>query len=305
MTIRIGSAASPRWYDLSASTLERFIDALAGWGATSTELVLHSGDADEHTARVHILEPDWDDVSSRFQTRGFVCQLHAPLHPRFRLDHWQTDRASLQCAFLPVLNAVNRISARQPTPAVLVVHAASNRIPDHARVTNEFVEWASERLIPRGARVAIELRKPSAADDRAFDRDRKSLAEFVRGIGDDRVGICWDLAHDWESGRDRKDWRPEPSADFLRRVLHVHLHGNGRFEGKEEVHFPLQAGEVPWREMLSPLIAAGYDGAMTIEARYRFARALGEPWPVLHASIGLLSGWLADQTAPKGTGATT
>jgi hypothetical protein len=51
--------------------------------------------------------------------------------------------------------------------------------------------------------------------------------------------------------------------------------------------------------MLSPLLAAGYHGAITIEARYRYARALGEPWAVLGESYRLLGDWLAGLEANR------
>lgn len=297
--VRLGSAASPRWFDLSRERLDDFIDALVEWGATATELVLHAGEADEQTARVHILESDWDEVSRRFQRRGVVCHAHAPLSARFKLDRWTDDRTGLQAAFRPVLEAVNRFSARQPEPSVLVLHAPSGPPESAARAAREFALWAAERLEATGASLAFELRRPVGRGDRRFDRGREQLAAFVAAIGHERIGICWDVAHDWQSSATDPDWTAEPEAAFLRRVCHVHVHGAGVFEGAGDVHFPLQSGTVPWRRMLSPLIAAGYHGAVTIEARYRYARAVGEPWPVLRESFRLLQDWLTERGADQ------
>lgn len=287
MAIRIGSAASPRWYDLSLDRLDAFVDALVGWGASSTELVLHPGPGDEAVARVHVLERDWSAVIDRFQRRGVACHAHAPLGSQFKLSRWTEDREGLVASFAPVLRTLELIAAGQDDSPVLVLHAG------RPEATAEFIEWAAECTAPAGARFALESRRPHQGADQLFDQERSSLAAFVRQLADERAGICWDVAHDWEGGRDRVGWLSEPDDDFLRHVLHVHLHGTGVFDGHVDVHFPLQSGDVPWRAMLSSLLRRGYDGAMTVEARYRYARTLGEPWTVLAESLALLGSWVA------------
>ncbi|MER3487033.1 MAG: hypothetical protein C4345_14710, partial [Chloroflexota bacterium] len=59
MAILLGSAAAPRWWDLDPAQLDAYLARLLSWGATSAELVLHHGPADEQTARVHITQADW------------------------------------------------------------------------------------------------------------------------------------------------------------------------------------------------------------------------------------------------------
>lgn len=288
VAIRFGCAASPRWYDLSLTRLGEFIEALVLWGATSTELVLYPGEGDEATARVHVLERDWDAVVVRFQRRGIVCHAHAPLGPRFKVDRWAREQADFKAALGPVFRMLDRIARGQSVPPVLVFHAAGRE------ATSEFVEWALEETVGSRARLAIELRRPLGTVPE-FDSERESLANFVRSLGDERVGVCWDVAHDWEGGRYRPSWSPVPDDAFLRHVAHVHAHGEGRFEGHDDVHFPLQCGEVPWRAMLSPLVRRGYDGAMTVEARYRYARSVGDPWTMLGNGFAVLSAWLTEE----------
>lgn len=293
LTIRIGCAASPRWYDLSLSRLDAFIEALLGWGATSTELVLHPGEGDEATARVHVVERDWTAVVDRFQRRGIFCHVHAPLGPVFKLSRWAGDRDGVEASFKSVFAMLRRIAAGQAEPPVLILHAGP------LVETRAFVEWAALAMGDVKTLFAVELRRPQAGLGSSFDRDRSTLAAFVQGLADERVGICWDVAHDWEGGRGRSDWTAAPSDDFLRHVLHVHVHGHGRFDGRDEVHFPLQSGDIPWRSMLSPLLTRGYDGAMTIEARYRYACSLGDPWTALGESFALLGEWT--KRRPSGT----
>lgn len=292
MGIRIGNAAAPRWYDLSRTRLEAYIDLLVEWGATSTELVLHRGEADERTARVHVLEEDWFPVFDRYRARGIVCHAHAPLHPRFKLDRWRNDPEGLRTDFLPVLEAVAEFSHRQGDENVFVVHGASGDPATARDSTAAFLTWATDEFerLSAGSRLAIELRRPRAADDQGLDRDREFLASFVRELGSDRIGICWDIGHDWEGRNLRAGPAPQPDDAFLAHVSHVHLHDAGGTDNA--VHYPLQSSRIPWEELLTPLLERGYQEAITLELRYRFAKTMGDPWNVLGGSYALLRSFL-------------
>jgi sugar phosphate isomerase/epimerase len=290
--IRIGNAASPRWYDLSDTRLEEYIDRLVEWGATSAELVLHRGEADEQTARVHVLEEDWFRVFERYRAHGIVCHAHAPLHPRFKLDREQTDPDGLRADLLPVIEAVAEFSRRQGETCVLVLHGASGEPSIARESTKSFLTWCAEvfERTSAGGRLAIELRRPRTLDDQGFDRSRTALASFVHELGIGRVGICWDLGHDWEGRMFNPAWTPRPDDVFLDHVSHIHLHDAGGVD--DAVHFPLQSGRIPWKEQLDPILDRGYQGAITLEVRYRFARSMGEPWNVLGGSYALLRSYL-------------
>ena len=290
MTIRIGNASAPRWYDLSSDRLEEYIERLVEWGATSTELVLHAGESDEPIRRVHVLEQDWFDVFESYRSHGLICHAHAPLHPRFKLDRWATDPDVLKADLRSVLSAAALFTERQGEPCVLVLHGASG--PDAENATAGFLSWAESEC--GDARLSLELRNPKPGVPPAFDRSRAALAAFVEWTGNERLGICWDVAHDWESAGPIPGWTPSPEESFTRLVNHVHLHD---IAGAEQIsHIPLQSGRVPWRSMLQPLIESGYQGAITMEIRYRCALALGEPWSVLGGSYSLLSSYLRQFT---------
>jgi sugar phosphate isomerase/epimerase len=297
VTFRIGNSSAPRWYDLSLLKLARYVDSLVEWGATSTELVLHHGEADEAIRRVHILEHDWHTVFEVYRQQGLVCHIHAPLHPRFKLDRWLTEQDALQSEFVPILRAAETFAERQGETCVIVLHCASG--VDAREATAGFADWALQQTQPAGSvLLSLELRSAVPGADPGFDRARSSLSDFVQWFGDRRLGICWDVAHDWESRLVHQDWSTIPYGRFLSVVNHVHLHDAGIDENL--VHFPLQANRVPWRAMLAPLIAGNYQGAVTMEIRYRCALAMGDPWSVLQGSYAIFESFLSDarQRAP-------
>lgn len=292
MDIRIGNAGAPRWYDLSDRRLDEYVDRLLAWGAGSAELVLHHGPADERTARVHVLEEEWQRVFERYRARGIVCHVHAPLHPRFKLDRWGNEKSELQAEMRPILRAVSEWSERQGAEAVLVIHGASGE-PGAARdATAAFLDWASGELRSAGSggRLALELRRPLTTNNDAFDRGRDAIVAFIERLGNERVGICWDVGHDWEGRSADSGWTEAPSPRFRRLVNHVHLHDAGG--DLDDVHFPLQSERIPWREMMEPLLDDGYRGAITLEVRYRFALSMGDPWRVLGDSYTILRSYL-------------
>jgi sugar phosphate isomerase/epimerase len=280
---------------MTLTGLDRFVPKLLEWGATEAELVLHRGPADEAIARVHILEEDWDAVSSRFLTAGMHVNLHAPLHPRFSLRRWRTDRTEIEESYLPILGQGQAIAERQGAPCVLVLHAANEREEQAAfnrSSTLAFLSWASDLVgttFP-GVRIAVELRHTNDATPARVDTSRASLIELVDACGSPAVGICWDLGHDWENSRTEPGWDVTPSQAFLDRVIHVHAHDAGP---TGLVHYPISSGKVPLPEMTGALVEADWSGSVTMELRYRYAAELGDPHEQMRRSYAALNTMIA------------
>jgi sugar phosphate isomerase/epimerase len=301
--ITLGSAASPRWFGMSAAGLDEFVPLLASWGATSTELVLHHGPHDERIARVHILESDWRAVGDRFLAEGITCHVHAPLDPRFSLRRWRSDRRSIERGYSPVLQEAARLAERQAAPCVVVVHGAADpgvTDADNRKATAEFLTWAADRCDRDwpGVRLAVELRRSLGGGQPQWDADRTSIVDLVGACDSERVGICWDCGHDWENRDVERDWSPVPPERFLRHIMHVHVHDAGP-DGA--VHYPLTTGRVPIPSQVDALRRHEYRGAVTMEIRYRHAAACGDPLDMLRRSYERLTRLIGSQV--RGTSA--
>jgi sugar phosphate isomerase/epimerase len=296
MAVTVGNAAAPRWFDLSLFRLEEYVEFVHRCGATSTELVLHSGPSDDRIARVHILEEDWFPVLERFHAWGIACHVHAPLDPRFNLSRWRTDRSSFQREVVPILRAVSAFAERQNETTMFVVHAASGIESEFT--TRPALEWIIELLekASSNVRIAIELRRPVDDNDARFDRDPNLLADFVLSFGHECLGICWDLANDHQS-HTAGEARSQTHDQFLACVNHVHLHDIGK--EPEDGHHPLSNEKLNWRPGLRRLIDTGYAGAVTLEVRYRHALAQGDPWTVLADSYNRLLSFLNSGSMPE------
>jgi sugar phosphate isomerase/epimerase len=280
----LGNAAAPRWWEQDPARFDQYLKFLVGAGATSIEFVLHRGAIDPRGGRVHVLENDWLPFARQAQSLGLACQLHASLDRRFDLSRWPNDRTGLQADYLPLLTAARQIAGGQAMPVAYVLHgtsSASDPNDDGDEGAKQFFDWAANELAGAGVVLCPELRPARDPSDRRWDRSRASLAKFVAELDHLGVGICWDLGHDWENRRLDADWSAIPDEAFLSRVRHVHLHGIG---SDGALHQPLGAGGVPWAAQLRALADRGYGGAATLEIRYRYALAVGEPWTVLAAS---------------------
>lgn len=281
-----------------AERLEGYLANLRHWGATSAEMVLHHGPADERTARVHVLEPDWAPMIRRYRENGIAVQFHVSLDPRFATQRWLDEPDALKREYGLILGTLGEVAADQGHTA-LVLHGASNGRREHDEnraATVGLLRWLAEEVerLPGEASVALELGAAKTERPGAMARSRSDVLSIVEEVDSRRVGICWDLAHDRENAALEPDWAPVPPRDFLRHVVHVHLHD---LDEEGEAHCPLVFEHVPFREQLAALAGVGPLPAVTMEIRWRCAARLGDPWELLGESYRVAEAALAGTPA--------
>ena len=97
------------------------------------------------------------------------------------------------------------------------------------------------------------------------------VLDICRETGDERVGICWDWGHAQANVRNR-GLRPEPPAEFIRRVINVHVHALGP-DGR--THWPLAGPSAAIKTALYRLKNLRYSGYLILELHpRRFAHQL-------------------------------
>lgn len=282
----LGCSGAPRWYQGDEGQLGRYVGLLQQSGATSIEVVLHHGPADDRTARVHLLEQDWDRVLGAYHQAGLAVQVHVSLDPRFATQRWLRESDALQAEYQPILNVVRSLTQEQGR-VVIIVHSAGNPTMSEAenrQATVGLLRWLLDQTDADEGEVVIAIELRAAVTGwPALGRSRRSILELVEEIGSSRAGICWDLAHDLENSRGESGWTIDPDHAFLQRVVHVHAHD---IDNLWEPHYPLVLGRVPVAEQLTALEASrGEIPSITMEVRWRCAERLGEPWDLLAASF--------------------
>jgi len=284
--IRFGPAAAPRWFNQDIARFREYLDLIAIAGASAIEFVAFPGHGTEELGRVHLLPQIAREAIAESHARGFHVNLHGPLTNEFRMAEWARGRDTYQSRFLPLLEFIELVEAGQPAPPVVVFHAAG----EAPQITADYLAWLVEELEKRrsNARLSLELRVRNGPSDPRFDRSIGPLVSFLDRLDLPRVGICWDVAHDWENGGEIT----VVTQGVLRYVNHVHIH-DSRSDGA--VHAPLTRDRVPWQDAVKALRNAQWQGSITLEIRYRYAAEQGEPWDVLEESLRTFQSTLAGE----------
>jgi fatty-acyl-CoA synthase len=102
------------------------------------------------------------------------------------------------------------------------------------------------------------------------------------------VGAVWDSHHPHRAG----DTPAEVYANLGSRILLAQVKDARRTAGGEWQLVPLGAGEVPVREMLGLLQAAGYPHWISVEWEKRWHPEIEEPEVALPQHLDLLTRWL-------------
>jgi sugar phosphate isomerase/epimerase len=277
----LGNSGAPRWYDCDRGRFQEYLDHLLSCGATAAEIVLHNGEADEFTSRVHVIRPDWEHVITEYRNRGLSLTVHGPLTPEFSPKRWRDEPDVTISRYRSILQQVAELAVDQ-NGTTLILHAVADpsaTLAENEHTTAAFLATIAGELDrwTDNVMVAIELRAYREARATAAATTRDSVLRVVDQSSHPNVAICWDVAHDLESRIAFGEPWDEPDDVFLRRVRHIHLHDLGP---NEEPHYPPIVGRVPLESALLKL----EDVPAVMEVRWRMAERLGDPWDVLRQS---------------------
>lgn len=165
----------------------------------------------------------------------------------------------------PALRELCRALTRRGTPAVVTVHGYESAeetreaLAEHTvHAARALLEDAERAGIP--IRLALELnrKKSGLADPGTAYND---LLDLHARIDHPWLGFCWDLGHTFSNVCQGLLTLPPPE-DFLRRVIHTHIHDLGP---NGETHWPLTAGRLPLADCVGSLAATGYSGVLNLE----------------------------------------
>ena len=124
----------------------------------------------------------------------------------------------------------------------------------------------------------------------------RSSPTLLRRVESPSFAALWDVHHPYRVG--------ESPEDVVRalgsRIRLVHIK-DARRRGDDWQLVPLGEGEVPVRESLAALRAAGYDGWLTVEWEKRWHPELAEPEDALPRELETLVRWLWPPYEKSGT----
>jgi sugar phosphate isomerase/epimerase len=114
------------------------------------------------------------------------------------------------------------------------------------------------------------------------------VGELLRLVDNPSFAALWDVHHPYCVGES-----PDEVLHALGDRVHLVHVKDARRRGDAWELVPLGAGDVPVRESLAALDAAGYDGWLTVEWEKRWHPELAEPEIALPRELHTLTHWLA------------
>ena len=244
--MELGFGLHPKW--LGSGSREEFLAPLKAAGMSVLEFTLHPATEEWQAMR---------GLAEECVRAGYRCHFHAPYQSSFTIAGFATSgRDAIRRMYAPALELVERLAGEQRSDPALVIHGATANAPraELRRDTEAFLAWVLAET--HYSRLMLEILPPKPPLTR-IGESRDELLDLVRTMNDPRVGICWDLGHDYLLG-----YTAAPTDDFLRAVRHVHIHD---INAAREDHFPLIFGNVPWQADLRALVGVGFDGAGGME----------------------------------------
>ena len=250
-----GFGLHPKW--LTNRTRENFLAPFKVAGMSVLEFTLHPN------------TDEWAEMSALAEEcvdAGYRCHFHAPYQATINLAGFATSkRDAIQKMFAPALELAERLAEQQRFDPALVIHGAHAETTrtELRRDTEEFLAWILADMPHMRPMLEILNHKPPFT---RTGESRDEVLDIVRAMNQPRLGICWDLGHDYLLG-----YTELPNDDFLRAARHVHIHD---INAAHEDHFPLIYGNVPWQADLRALARVGFNGAVVMEINGYRAQAI-------------------------------
>jgi sugar phosphate isomerase/epimerase len=249
--IRIGFSMHPRWVD--GVGLKTFIEPLRQVGLSALEFELDDH-LDGWTASLILMK---EAVSM-----GLDLSFHAPYRaPHSLVGFAGGNRPVLEREFRPLLEVGENWAVRMGKKCVLVMHAAASRIPaDPASLvvdTIAYLKWVAEAF-PH-LHLALENNHSPEEDQVKVGVQRTDILRMVDCLPPDRLGICWDMGHDFLSQQPQ-----QPPPEWFSRVIHVHIH---EVDSAGRDHFPLVMGNDFYTPWLHGLVRVGMNGIVVLELK--------------------------------------
>ena len=177
--------------------------------------------------------------------------------------------------FAPELLAAIDLASEWGASTVRVFGGESRAFDDIARR----LEAPLGRAAELGVTVALETHDGFSS--------ATQVAELLRRVDSPSFAALWDVHHPYRVGDS-----PQDVVGALGQRIHLVHVKDARRLGEDWELVPLGEGDVPVRESLAALEAAGYDGWLTVEWEKRWHPELAEPEVALPRELETLRTWI-------------
>ncbi|HBL48763.1 MAG TPA: hypothetical protein DF292_12365 [Firmicutes bacterium] len=272
--LRLGFSFNHEWWD--ECVLVELFPTLRACGITDIEI----NPPPEHMSEA---------AAQAYQAleAGFRCHFHAPYPEDFPICDYHgagKARAASEEIFRNLLDLALECAVRQGSPSVINLHGASGRVDRYdaielRRATRDFLRWAVGVVGDYPVKIALETMGFSTAVYRVGQFGGEIL-DIVKEVAGKALGLGLDMGHCARNERDR-GVPYELNDDFIKRVVHVHLHD---IDHNGIGHAPLIYGTVGYDGYLQWLARRHYQGVVVLELNYDQMKRAGDPLEMLRLS---------------------
>ncbi len=194
-------------------------------------------------------------IAEMLWARGFKITVHSRMY---------SAGSAVNDVFDPLKLLLDNLRQKE---LVIVLHGI---VADNAAILTELSDYA----IANGYPVKIALENNRLMPDESEGDSAAYVLDVVKRVNRPNVGICFDMGHyAYYVKKNKKESEGFlPSAEFLRRTVHTHIHA---LKGLK-THYPLGDYELALEEIL-PAIEYNYFGVYNLELD--FPRLTGEVDP--------------------------
>ena len=260
----------PEEWKLAVPDLDEGLDRLKKAGVTSIEIKA-------------TLDPDaaqWMNIVRDLKERGFSVTYHASGRFRYPLDYqWVIeDVRRISEELLQNFSLQHLLWTIHPLHDVGKTRALIYR--NNIHYLEEFIEKLSDLPIT----LVLENLRNREDNERLHVGDTyEEILSILNEVNNNKLGICWDFGHACameELGQER----PVPPMDFIRRVVHCHVHDCSQ----QITHLPPGTGRVPWEDYLRLLFENGFSGTFNMEVVPYKMKNPADFLPAIEESAALL-----------------
>lgn len=276
--MKVGARVNPFFYEEIG--IQALLKMLRNAGCEALEFGMAPGGHPEWPVR--------DDILGMCRDLGMAFSHHT----RMKVEAFeQPEWAALADEYEGILEWLESAAERLGQTINLVIHWTRVRLdkpggPEwHALMdrTIRGLNWFVGRTGPN-LRWQLENATWKPTGHSVGDRHDTLLA-IRKGVGEDRLDICWDIGHE---GTFRNGTPDTLTPEFLRAVGHLHVSDLRQEEGGIwGAHYPPFYGNVPFQEHLRALAEVGCKGALILEVQKGIGK-LGAGPEGLAASVRVL-----------------
>ncbi len=167
----------------------------------------------------------------------------------------------------PSIAGILELIPDHPDRVIITVHTYSDKTGHSDELSERTIKTVSRwvELMDKGDlpfNVAVEINRSKGIVDPSVSCE--GVMRIVEGINHGRVGVCWDMGHyytNFKNGVAEK----MPGEDFIKKVIHTHIHGIG----EQGTHYPVILPEagflIPY---INKLKSREYKGVYNLELTF-------------------------------------